>query len=291
MLAAVITVAAVALAVSFVIAEAQAYVLQGSHVLDLMVGRLGKMRRLQVSQRVTLYDQRLPQGRVELAEIARYRLPDTFRADTTGDGVHRIYLRSDRSAMTVMDGRLAPEPETVFDRYKDLLLYRDRKMLEKQLARLGVDITVSSLGRFEDRIVFVLGAHYPDDSKSQVWIDKENFRPLRWLVRNPDDPRPGTEFEIRYRQWAKSGPVQYPMRVVFFQDGRLVREITVSHLDVNPGFRDDLFDLNALKADALPAKVAGNAQTGTLPVADAKPPVEPIGGRSQTVPFNPSTAD
>ncbi|MBI9082881.1 MAG: hypothetical protein JEZ11_04740 [Desulfobacterales bacterium] len=232
------------------VTAAEAYVLQGAHVLDLMIGRLGRVRGLEVHQQVTLYDDRFSEGGTAvLNEIARYRPPHAFRSDTTSDRINRIHLQLDRSALTVLDGRLSDTAETPYDRYKDLLLVRDRKLLEKQLARLGVDVTVSSLGRFENHIAFVVGARYPDDTRSQVWIDKETFTPLRWLMRRPDDP-PGAGLEVQYRNWAKHGPIQHPMQVTFIEDGRLVREIRVQRLVVNPALEDDLFDLAAIRAEA-----------------------------------------
>ena len=229
---------------------AEAYVLQGAHVLDLMIGRLGSVRGLEIHQQVTVYDDRFPEdGTAVSEEIVRYRPPHVFRSDTTSGRTNRIYLQSDRSVLTVLDGRLTDSVETPYDHYKDLLLVRDRKLLEKQLARLGVDVTVSSLGRFEDRIAFVIGARYPDDTRSQVWIDKETFVPFRWLMRHPDDP-PGSGLEIQYHHWAKNGPIQHPMQVRFIKDGRLVREIRVQRLTVNPALGDDLFDPAAIEAEA-----------------------------------------
>lgn len=275
------------LLVLFLAGGAGAYVLQGAHVLDLMIGRLGKMRSLEVHQRVILYDDRLAQGQAELSETVRYRLPDGFRSDLETEGTSRTHLRAGRSAATLLDGQMVSPAETPFDLYKDLLLYRNRETLEKRLARLGVDISVSSLGRFDGRIAFVIGARYPDETRSQVWIDKETFQPLRWLVRNPDDP-PGTGVEIRYRNWAKNGPIQYPMQVLFFQDGRLVREIGAQRLGINPDFADDLFDMNALESRHR-ASVSDEATTDSGPKAEAPTGHEQGGKRSGTAPLAPPT--
>lgn len=278
---------------------AEAYVLQGAHVLDLMIGRLGRVRGLEIHQQVTLYDDRFSEGGTAvLKEIARYRPPHAFRSDTTSDRINRIHLQSDRSALTVLDGRLSDTSETPYDRYKDLLLVRDRKLLEKQLARLGVDVTVSSLGRFEDRIAFVIGARYPDDTRSQVWIDKERFTPLRWLMRRPDDP-PGSGLEVQYRNWAKNGSIQHPMQITFIRDGRIVREIRVQRLVVNPALGDDLFDLAAIKAEAQSHDGTADAaavenrpvdSTGKA-IEDFKTHDEYGGKRMDTAPFAPTTGD
>jgi hypothetical protein len=235
--------------------SARAYVLTGPHVLELMIERLGKVRGIEARQHLILYDERLPDGQATLDETVRYRLPQAFRSDITGDGTRRTHLRTGGSVVTVVDHRLAGEPETGFDFYKDLLLYRDRKLLEKRLARRGVDVTTSSLGRFEDRIAIVLGAQYPDDTLPQIWFDKETFLPMRWLIRDPAAPQKKA-LEIQYHDWGKSGAVHYPARILFLEDGQRVREMQVQKLIGNPEFAPGLFDIEGLKAMAAAVDMA-----------------------------------
>lgn len=52
------------------------------------------------------------------------------------------------------------------------------------LARMGVDTEVVSLDRFDGRPVYVLGAGPGDLGRPQLWIDKESYVPVRWLVPN-----------------------------------------------------------------------------------------------------------
>jgi len=40
----------------------------------------------------------------------------------------------------------------------------------------------------------------------------------------------------------------YPMRIEFFSNGNLVREIRVQDIKVNPSFQADLFDIQQLKS-------------------------------------------
>ena len=46
------------------------------------------------------------------------------------------------------------------------MLEKQMDAMEKELPVLGVDIDVSSLGRFQDKIAYVVGARYPDESGS-----------------------------------------------------------------------------------------------------------------------------
>jgi len=133
-----------------------AYVLQGPHILELMTKKLGKSERLMVSQKLILYDDSLEKGAVELEETLRYVFPEAFRSDILSKNVERIQVVSKGVVLTVIDGKVTAEPETRFDRYKDILLYRSRMLLEQRLSILGVDVKMSSVGRFEGKPAYNL---------------------------------------------------------------------------------------------------------------------------------------
>lgn len=225
-----------------------AYVLQGPHILELMAQKLGITERLMVSQKLILYDDSLKKGAVELDETLRYVFPEAFRSDIVSKNVERIQVVSKGVTLTVIDGKVTAEPETRFDRYKDILLYRSRTILEQRLSILGVDVNVSSVGRFEGKPAYVLGAQYPDESVQQIWFDKDSFRPFRWIIMSETGESPDNSLEVRYLKWGQSGKTWYPMRIVFYKNDILLREINVQNIKMNPSFSKDLFDIEYLKS-------------------------------------------
>lgn len=232
--------------------KSDAYVPQGPHILELMIEKLGKARRLLVFQKLQFYNSSEKQTPVEINETLRYVFPEKFRSDIESENAQRIYVLSKGRALTIIDGKVEVDAETRFDLYKDILLFRSRKLLVKRLSRFGIDVTVSSLGRFQDRIVYVLGANYPDESVPQIWIDKETFRPLRWIITRKVENH-ADSLEVRYLEWEKRESTYYPMRVEFYQDNKLVRGIKNIEVRVNPSFQDALFDIEHLKAINMPA--------------------------------------
>ncbi len=228
--------------------SADAYVLQGPHILELMTKKLGVPERLLVSQRLIIFDNSLQNGSVELEETLRYHFPETFRSDIQSNNAQRIHVVSNGMALTVIDGKVSAEGETDFDLFKDILLFRSRELLHERLSMLGVDVSVSSLGRFKDKIVFIMGAEYPDESVPQIWIDKNNLRPIRWLI---ECNRPGLgkdSLEVRYLNWQKINKIWYPMLIEFYQNNFLVREINVVNFEVNPSFSENVFNIKHLKS-------------------------------------------
>lgn len=268
------------------VASTHAYVLQGPHILDLMIENLGKANSLFVSHKIIYYragivddsellspsSQSLPSSDVgdisdswdqsennfangmaqvdetmELDGSLRYIFSQAFRSDARSNDSERIYIFSDGRSLTLIDGNSVPGAANRFDLYKDILFYHSREALVDRLLQLGVDVTISSLGRFEEKIAFVIGAQYPDESVSQVWVDQATFLPLRWIIHGIDPVGESDTLEFRYLIWWKTGKIRYPSRIEFYQDGHLVRVNKAINLEENPAFPEELFDIDYLK--------------------------------------------
>jgi hypothetical protein len=279
----VLTIMSLALAV-FIPASAQPYVLQGPHIIQLITEKLGQANSLFVLQRVIfynidpepeildetsddrsafdttedLYDQPVEidettaapveTGSIQLQESIRYLFSRAFRSDIVSDTNQRIYVYNNGRTLTVIDGIIARATESRFDLYKDLLLYRSRETLLERLMTLGIDVTVSSLGKFDDRLALVIGAEFPDETVPQIWVDKETFQPQRLMIPSAGGDRSGI-LEIRYIDWQPIGKIWYPMQIEFIQDGTTVRTVEVSNYQINPDFSKDIFDIGRLMSE------------------------------------------
>lgn len=233
--------------------SADAYVLQGPHILELMIEKLGHARRLLVSQRLQFHGSPSQMAPVELQETLRFGFPEMFRADIQSENTRRTHVLSRGEVLTVVDGKVEIDTETRFDLYKDILLFRSRPLLEQRLTRFGVDISVSSLGRLEGAPVLIVGAQYPDESVPQIWIDQQTLLPLRWIVTRAAGGDRKDSLEVRYSRWRKNNDTYYPNRIEFRQGDILVRRIEVDDIRVNPTFPDALFDIDHLKSMNQPA--------------------------------------
>jgi len=188
---------------------------------------------------------------IQLNESLKYLFSEAFRSDIVSESNQRIYISNQGQTITVVDGAISGAAESQFDVYKDLMLYRSRGILSEHLMNLGIDISVSSLGRIDGRIAFVVGAEFPDKTVPQLWIDKETFHPLGIIVfgaKSPLDAQRGL-LEIRYSNWQKIGKINYPMQIEFIQDGVTVRTIEVDDYQINPRFSKDVFDIARLKLE------------------------------------------
>jgi len=268
----------------FINGPVHGYVLQGLHILDLMIEQLGEAPSLYVSQELIFYrrvsqvdidsnepvtasqaqdnteidlpaDQTIPveenitiEETLKLEETLRFIFSNAFRSDAKSLDSERIYVVSGDKSLTVVDGNIVPAAANRFDLYKDILLFRTREGLAERLLELGVDVSVSSLGRFEGEIKFVIGAEYPDESVSQIWFDRETFLPTRWIIRGNGGSSGSDVLEVRYLTWWKSGQSRYPSRTEFYQDGKLVRVNQVKSFREGDIFSDDFFDIEHLRS-------------------------------------------
>lgn len=226
--------------------HANAYVIPGPHVLELMIEKLGRGKSLLISQKLSIYDFSHKKNIIELRETLKYSFPEKFRSEIQSENAKKIYVFSLGAALTVIDDKIVSNTETRFDCYKDVFLYRSRILLQNRLSLLGVDTSVSSLGRFQNKTAYVIGAKYPDESVSQIWLDKNTFQPVRWII--IDNKSNKDVLEIRYGDWKQTHKAWYPMRIEFYHNAILVREIYADKIKVNPSFSDELFDIKHLKS-------------------------------------------
>ncbi len=223
-------------------------VLEGPHILDLTARALGPIAALQTSQKRIVYPQTPETFPGVFDETATYVMPNRFRADTLFELHQRTHLEVGDRSLTVIDGRLTSDADP-FDRYQRLLRSRSRAQLMRTVNQLGVETAISSLGRIAGSVVFVIGARYPDESVSQLALDKETFLPARLLLVDRDvSAQQARHMEIFYYDWRKIQSGWFPFQVVFVVDGRLTQEIRVAGLRLNPSLPPDYLDVEALKA-------------------------------------------
>lgn len=226
---------------------AGAYVLEGRHILHLMLADMKLPGSFLLRQQVIQFD---PDTGAELStviETARFRMPGEFRSEITTDAFNRIYVASGNRSIVVTDDRITGDGNLWTDYYKDIFWHRFLESLETFLESRGVDVSVTSLGRFQGGIAFVIGDAYPSESAPQLWVTRETFRPLRWIYQAADSRAGRAALEFRYVEWKQFGNVWFPSRIEFFQDDRMIRRILVETLEPAPPPRTDMFDVDRIR--------------------------------------------
>ncbi len=237
-----------------------AYVLQGAHVLDLMIRNLGRTARLSATHELLDPGISGDLQNMGAVETVKYMFPGRYRSRLVDGSGERVYLLNKGRSAVVENGVLSSAKPAAADTYPELFLYRSRTALVKRLAALGVDVSVSSLGRHDGRIAFVLGAGYPDETPPQLWVDKESKLPVRWIAAD------GTE--ARFAGWRKVGKARYPRRITLYEAGREVRILDVRDVRENVKFSGDLFDISRLEAEYPRATAKDVPGSGAIPARE-----------------------
>lgn len=227
----------------------EAFVLPGKQVLALMQEKRIAPPNLEVRQVVSqLPIDGAPLMAATLRETLNYSFPDRFRADIAGENYRRISILTPHDRLVAVNGKIQSGPPDRFEVYKDILLIDTRQAMGAYLLQLGVDLDQSSLGRFEDRYCFVIGAHFPDARAAQLWVAKDTFRPMRLILPPPAlNPQEGP-LEVRFLDWGQIEGAAYPMLIQIFRKHQLVREMRVEGLRLNSNPDPVLFDTAGLRA-------------------------------------------
>ena len=175
-------------------------------------------------------------------------MPGVTRIAVLGNNREFVRVRSQSETVTVADGQVIPSTVSIFDFYLDLLSFRSREMMQERLLQMGIDVSVSSLGRFKDQPVFVVGAKYPDLTVSQIWIDKETFLPVRWVDASEQIGGAYKIMDAVFRNWQKIEKTWFPMAIDFSKGDKLIRKLTITKVDINAIMDASEFDIWQIKS-------------------------------------------
>jgi hypothetical protein len=253
---------------------AGAYILKVPHILDLAIKKMGAPTTFSVTQNLTLHDN--PDNPEVFQETINYKLPESFRSDIITEDMSKIYLFSHNNAITIVNKNISSTVEDLNQYYKDPLLFQNPELLKDRLVFLGIDVAISSLGRFKNQFFYVIGAVYPDKTRPQLWIEKESFLPTRFLILDQTDPNRKKIIEFRYLNWTKTENSYYPMRIETDVDDKLLRTIDALSVKLNSDYDDNFFNISHLQT-AYPQKAPGSyEQNQTDELKDVQQSIEDL---------------
>jgi len=110
-----------------------------------------------------------------------------------------------------------------------------RSGVETHLRALGIDDRQSSLGRFDGRIVYIIGKTGPD--QPQLWVYKDAFSPARILYKDRDG-----RWDVRFRDFGSAVTGDWFPRIVEVARGEEpLARFTALSADARPQLADNLF--------------------------------------------------
>lgn len=182
----------------------------------------------------------------EFRETVFMRFPGLIRSELQTDQGKRVYLERSGTYRIADSQGVSQAPPDPMDIALRLLASPEAGAMQQVLARSGVDLSVASLGIFQGRIGYVLGARYPDESVPQVWFDKKTLLPFRWLLVRQTAEGFFQRTEIRYSAWQKTGELHYPRAMAFFFNERRIADVRVDRIDAGADVAYEQFSFERL---------------------------------------------
>ncbi len=103
------------------------------------------------------------------------------------------------------------------------------------LANAGINHEITTMGRQERRLAFVIGAKPWEGDKPQLWLDQTTYVPLKLITRSN-----GKLMETRLLGFGSPLTQSYFPRIVErYEDGKLVERTTYETIELNPKLDDE----------------------------------------------------
>ncbi len=235
---------------------ADAYVLPAPYLLERVSTGINPASRFQAIKTLRIEpagpdEDENRRGRARSFDmVVSFNHPSMFRADIRGDDLEHTHVASAGRYITLIDDVVAGRSAQWVYHFKHLFLQHSREELTDNLQSIGVRTGISSIGRLDGGIFFVVGAQYPDSTVPQLWIDRERFLPVRLVVTGASAEGEPPAAEIRFSRWSRQNGMRYPGEMTFFENGTEIQRIPLRQLDAEPAFDAGQFDIRALEAAA-----------------------------------------
>jgi hypothetical protein len=201
--------------------------------------------------------------RLDVSDLSVQLITEVVRHDAPVD--ERIYLKNperlrrvrqleedEATVEIVREGQTAAGPEDRIRKTRgppDILaallmpkgadLDSMQARMTQAVSALGIDTRVTALGRFGDRICYVVGARAWEEDVSQLWLDKETFLPSRLILVKGSKRR-----ETRWLEFGSSVTGDWFPRVIeLYEDGKLVERAEVARIEPNKKVPETLFEI------------------------------------------------
>ncbi len=179
---------------------------------------------------------------IEMKEKLWFSYPDKFRSESVAGSHEMICVESKGQYIKVIDEFIESKKKSLTDLSTDILLFRQPELLTKRLKASDVDIKLSSLQRYDDKIYFVVGiSPIQDKPSSSLWVDKDTSLPSRYTIYKDD-----LFVDIFYKDWQRVSRTWYPMEISIFLDGILFSEASVENFELEADFEKNLFNIKRL---------------------------------------------
>ncbi len=229
--------------------DAWSYLPPSIQLLENMSARRAKLRLEDLTAQLTADIEGIDspvEERIYLKAPERLRLVQE-RPDGT-----RIYIEKEGKRAGGPESSIASLKGPSTDMLATLLMPRGEGDGERTgrlmslLKSSGVDTKIVSLGIYGEDVretAFIIGAKAWEPNKAQLWIDREENQPVRWVTFvNEGGSR--VRYESRFTGWGSpAGGAWFPEVIETYRNGELLRRSVLNEIRTNERLPESLFEL------------------------------------------------
>lgn len=226
---------------------AQSYILPSGFLIRSMLERRG-IDVKDVSLQLTA---EIPGQTGPVEELLYIKRPDRMRLVQKNEP-SSIYIHREMACAAGPDKALLPIPCDFSRVMVSLLLPKGNELddmsgrVVSAISKAGIDTRIVSMSILDETPIYIIGAQPWETNKSQLWLDKNSYLPLRYTMIEKI-AETTTAFEMRFVEYGGAGGTLFPRIVEEYKDGVLTRRSEVSKAQFNQNLPESLFDLSKAK--------------------------------------------
>ena len=234
------------LIILFFQSNAIAFILPSSKIFEFMEKERNKLSGVKVSQTTFVYDDALPQGKLEALSTLYLKKPDKFYLENKFSNNTMTVVANGSQVVTLVDNKIQRNIIGIKEDLilRDLILCPSSSKILGRLKEFGIDTNSVGFGRANGIIVYIIGAKRKDNPLPQIWIDKERFIPIKLIAMDKENSR---WFEIEFLDYRLVDGFWYPFIINFFSDKKLVQTFIATDIFINSQISDHIFDVENFK--------------------------------------------
>lgn len=229
--------------------SASGYIPSANFIIKMMLEGNQAIQDIRVEQTATVFDKNSGRESFQIPEVLYLRVPDSYRLDITLPEEKKTVIYSEGETLTIVGSKVISHSQDEKSIFKDFFIKQSVAEIIELLHSRNVNTQRMGLGRFDGRIAYIIGAKERETKFPQLWIEKDNFLPLRFIVEEKKKDSI-TTLEIRYLNYQHvDGKYWYPSTVEFYYDNKLALRYQTQKVVVNTNIPDNLFDISKIKKE------------------------------------------
>jgi len=231
----------------FVPLSASGHIPSANFIIKMMLKGNHAVENIKIEQIATLFDINTGHNDLMVPEVLYLRVPDDYRLDIAFPEEHKTFIHSEGKILIIVGGKVIGNSKDEKSIFKDFFIKRSVDEIIGLLRSRNVDIERRGLGRFNGKIAYIIGAKEREAKLPQLWIEKDTFLPLRFIVEEKKEDSTAV-LEIRYLDYINlDDKYRYPYTMEFYYNNKLTLRYEVQKVVVNTQIPDDIFDVSKVK--------------------------------------------